>query len=164
GTVVRRPLSPLSLLLLLDELLCELELCACVRGEGRRSSPARGAGAGGGLLLACSCGCCCCSFEAEAGATSRLFSTTFTPSTCAASSPAAFFVASLLTVPVSVTVPLLALILSCLSGILLSPLILFCTSDATCASVCLLTREHPAANSARETRTTQRFFFINFCS
>src|ERR1051326_551886 len=89
--------------------------------------------------------------------------TFFTPSIWAASFAAASRAASLLTVPVSVTVPLLALIESCLSGTLLSPLILFCTSDATCASERLPRREPPAATSARENRTTQRFlFFISF--
>jgi hypothetical protein len=50
GTVVRKPLLPLLLLL---PAALERELGrSCVRGEGRRSSLT----GGGGLLLACSCG------------------------------------------------------------------------------------------------------------
>src|SRR5579859_115582 len=86
--------------------------------------------------------------------------TFFTPSICAASLAAASRAASLATVPVSVTVPLSALIESCLSGTLASPLILFCTSDATCASERLPTREHPATSIIRETRATKRLLFF----
>src|SRR5579864_3017353 len=152
GTVVRKPLSPL---LLADALDDERELRVRVLGEGRRASLT----GGGGLKFDWFCGCAFWS-AAEAGATSRLFTTVLTPSTCAASLAAALRAASLATVPVSVTTPLFALILSCLSGILLSPLILFCTSEATCASGRVPMREQPTANSAREIRTTQRFLFM----
>src|SRR6266481_9364986 len=153
GTVVRRPVSPF---LLLAEAR-EPELRSRTRGEGRRSSRMAGIGV---LLLAWSIGGAFW-LLAEAGATCRLFTTVFTPSTCAASWAAALRAASLATVPVSVTVPPLALMFICLSGTLPSPLILFCTSEATCASGRDPTREHPAANIARATRTTPILRFIS---
>src|SRR5438270_8372297 len=89
GTVVRRPLSPLSAAELerveLDlELDLELDARSRVRGEGRST---RAAG-GGGLLLACSCGWGG-STAALPGATCRLLMTVFTPDTCPASLAAA---------------------------------------------------------------------------
>src|SRR5215510_2457027 len=94
--------------------------------------------------------------SAAVDATFRSLTTVFTPATWAASFAAALRAASLVTVPERVTTPPVELTVTCLSGILLSALILFCTSAATCWSV----REQLAANRARKTTPKPRYLLI----
>src|SRR5215470_6740931 len=116
------------------------------------------AAVGGGSTAAVGCG----GGTLAAEATSRLFTTVFTPSTCAASVAAAERAASLLTVPDRVTTPLLELIVICLSGTLLSAKILFCTSDAICESERLPILLQPMTASARESSANPRYLLVFF--
>src|SRR5437588_8338400 len=103
GTVVRNPLSPRFSLYLRDGL--DFLVFVVV---ARREIGAAGSGAVGVLSIV-GAGV----FAADA--TSRLLTTVFTPSIWAASLAAAVRTESLLTLPVSVTTPLLDEIVICLS-------------------------------------------------
>src|SRR5215470_16762144 len=145
GTVVRSPLLPLLPLEMRGDR-CRVRVGVADAAVGGGSTAA--VGCGGGTLAA--------------EATSRLFTTVFTPSTCAASVAAAERAASLLTVPDRVTTPLLELIVICLSGTLLSAKILFCTSDAICESDRLPILLQPITASARKSSANPRNLLVFF--
>src|SRR5262249_6125567 len=150
GTVVRSPLLPLLLLEMRGDR-CRVRVVVADAGVDD-------AAVGGGSTAAVGCG----GGTLAAEATSRLFTTVFTPSTCAASVAAAERAASLLTVPDRVTTPLLELIVICLSGTLLSAKILFCTSDAICESDRLPILLQPITASARKNSANPRNLLVFF--